>query len=130
MISTPDGSPVALGTVAKVEATTGPNTINRENVMRRIVVQANVADRDLAGVVTDIQESVAKLALPQGYYVEYGGQFEAAASGKLSAAGLGSILHRGDLPLAVQGTRIVASGLAESGSTFRWRRLGPSSRCS
>ncbi len=83
MISTPDGSPVALGTVAKVEATTGPNTINRENVMRRIVVQANVADRDLAGVVTEIQSSVGKLALPEGYFVEYGGQFEAQQEANL-----------------------------------------------
>jgi CzcA family heavy metal efflux pump len=77
MISTPDGSPVALGTVARVEATTGPNTINRENVMRRIVVQCNVADRDLAGVVADIRGNVGRLDLPAGYFVEYGGQFEA-----------------------------------------------------
>src|SRR4029079_1312506 len=77
MISTPDGSPVALGTVAQVEATTGPNTIQRENVMRRIVVQAKVAGRDLASVVADIRAAVDQLKLPRGYFVEYGGQFEA-----------------------------------------------------
>lgn len=91
MISTPDGSPVALGTVAKVEATNGPNTINRENVMRRIVVQANVAGRDLASVVTDIRQSVEKLALPQGYFVEYGGQFEAQQQANLRLLVLGTL---------------------------------------
>ena len=91
MISSPDGSPVALGTVAKVEATNGPNTINRENVMRRIVVQANVAGRDLAGVVSDIRSSVSKLALPQGYFVEYGGQFEAQQQANLRLLVLGTL---------------------------------------
>jgi Cu/Ag efflux pump CusA len=91
MISTPDGSPVALGTVAKVEATNGPNTINRENVMRRIVVQCNVAGRDLAGVVTDIKHAVAGLKLPQGYFVEYGGQFEAQQEANLRLLILGTL---------------------------------------
>ncbi|MBX7075470.1 MAG: efflux RND transporter permease subunit [Pirellulales bacterium] len=90
-ISTPDGSPVALGTVAKVEATNGPNTINRENVMRRIVVQANVAGRDLAGVVTDIRNSAEKLKLPQGYFIEYGGQFEAQQQANLRLLILGTL---------------------------------------
>ncbi len=91
MISTPDGSPVALGTVAKVEATNGPNTINRENVMRRIVVQCNVAGRDLAGIVTDIKNAVAGLKLPQGYFVEYGGQFEAQQEANLRLLILGTL---------------------------------------
>jgi Cu/Ag efflux pump CusA len=103
MISTPDGSPVALGTVAQVEATNGPNTINRENVMRRIVVQANVAGRDLASVVSEVRGSVSKLTLPQGYYVEYGGQFEAQQQanlrlfilGTLSIVGIFLLLCRG-----------------------------------
>ncbi len=103
MISTPDGSPVALGTVAKVEATNGPNTINRENVMRRIVVQANVADRDLASVVTDIQESVAKLAMPPGYYVEYGGQFEAQQEANLRLLVLGAFSIAGIFLLLCKG---------------------------
>ena len=90
-IRTPDGSPVALGTVAKVEANSGPNTIHRENVMRRIVVQANVADRDLASVVTEIQSSVSARALPQGYFVEYGGQFEAQQEANLRLLVLGTL---------------------------------------
>jgi CzcA family heavy metal efflux pump len=79
-ISTPSGARVALGSVADVVQTTGPNTINHEGVVRRIVVQANVAGRDLEGVVGEIQRAVAKEVvpgLPQGYFVEYGGQFEA-----------------------------------------------------
>jgi Cu/Ag efflux pump CusA len=106
MISTPLGAPVALGTVARVEATNVPNTIHRENVMRRIVVQANVAGRDLQSVVRDIQQSVAaKLlpALPQGYFVEYGGQFEAQQEanrrllilGALAVAGIFFLLCKG-----------------------------------
>jgi len=91
MISAPDGSPVALGTVARVDAITGPNTINRENVMRRIVVQANVADRDLANVVADIQKSVGQLPLPQGYFVEYGGQFAAQQEANLRLLVLGTL---------------------------------------
>jgi CzcA family heavy metal efflux pump len=91
MISSPDGSPVALGTVARVEATNGPNTINRENVMRRIVVQANVADRDLASVVTDIRDAAGKLRLPPGYFVEYGGQFEAQQEANLRLLVLGTL---------------------------------------
>jgi CzcA family heavy metal efflux pump len=80
LIGTPDGSRVALGTVADVVATQGPNTINRENVQRRIVMQCNTAGRDLVSVVHDIQRAVdekIKPLLKDGYFVEYGGQFEA-----------------------------------------------------
>ena len=55
----------------------GPNTINRENVQRRIIIQANVADRDLGSVVEDVRLAIGqKVRLPQGYFVQYGGQFE------------------------------------------------------
>lgn len=79
-VSTPSGARVALGSVAEVVETDGPNTINRENVLRRIVVQANVADRDLEGVVSDIRRTIAESvtpALPTGDFVDLGGQFEA-----------------------------------------------------
>ena len=78
-ISTPVGSFVTLTTLADVRFDLGPNAISRENVQRKIVVQSNVAGRDVGSVVEDIQERVeAEVDLPPGYYVEYGGQFEAA----------------------------------------------------
>ena len=56
----------------------GPNTINRENVQRRIIVQANVAGRDLGGVISDVRHAIsARVTLPQGYVIQYSGQFEA-----------------------------------------------------
>ena len=68
---------IPLSQVADIRSADGPNTINRENVSRRIIISTNVADRDLRGAVTDIQEAIsANVAMPEGYYVEYGGQFE------------------------------------------------------
>ncbi len=78
-LSLPSGGRVALGTVAEVSETTGPNTINRENIVRRIVVQCNVAGRDLTGVVSDIRRLVSEKiipTLPTGYFIQYGGEFE------------------------------------------------------
>lgn len=78
-IGTPDGSQVALAAVADVRRDVGPNAISRENVQRKIVVQSNVAGRDVGSVVDDIRNGVdAAVDLPQGYYIEYGGQFESA----------------------------------------------------
>ena len=77
LVDTPTGAKVPLGQVAEVRLDQGPNTINRENVQRRIIVQANVADRDVGSVIDDVRAAVAKdVSLPQGYYVQYGGQFE------------------------------------------------------
>ena len=77
LIDTYDGKKVPLNQVAEVRSTMGPNTINRENVKRKIVVSANVMDRDLRGVVNDIQKAIDKnIQLPEGYHIEYGGQFE------------------------------------------------------
>lgn len=71
------GRKVPLSYVADVRSASGPNTINRENVQRKIVVSANVSGRDLRGVVNDIQrEVIEKVVLPEGYHIEYGGQFE------------------------------------------------------
>ena len=77
---TPTGQRVPLSELAAIEVTRGPNTISRENVQRKIVVQANVAGRDLGGTVEDIRRAVGeRVTLPMGYHVEYGGQFESQA---------------------------------------------------
>lgn len=80
MIDTYDGQKIPLHYVADVVSTTGPNTINRENVQRKTVVSANVAGRDQKSVVQNIQKIInEKVKLPEGYHIEYGGQFEAEA---------------------------------------------------
>ncbi len=72
-----NGAKVPLGTLANITSAMGPNTINRENVARKLVVSANVSGRDLLGVVNDIREHIdAEVAMPEDYHVEYGGQFE------------------------------------------------------
>jgi CzcA family heavy metal efflux pump len=77
LIDTPTGAKVPIAQVAEVRADQGPNTINRENVQRRIIIQANVAGRDLGGVINDVRVAIGqKVTLPQGYFVQYGGQFE------------------------------------------------------
>lgn len=81
--------------MADVVSSTGPNTINRENVKRKIVISANVGDRDLRSVVNDIQKKVnEEVQLPEGYFIQYGGQFEseAAASRTLMLTSVMSIL--------------------------------------
>jgi Cu/Ag efflux pump CusA len=78
VFDTPTGQRVPLSQLATVVTDRGPNTISRENVQRKIVVQANVAGRDLGSTVADIRTAVAEqVTLPAGYHVEYGGQFEA-----------------------------------------------------
>jgi len=80
LIDTPTGAQIPLEMVTDIRVDKGPNYISRENVQRKIVVQANVADRDLQSVVDDIEASINEnVNLPPGYYVEYGGQFESAA---------------------------------------------------
>ena len=81
LVDTPLGPSVPLFLLASVQMERGPNTISRENVQRKIVVSANVAGRDVGSVVTDINAAVdANVDLPEGYFVEYGGQFESARS--------------------------------------------------
>lgn len=76
-VSTPTGKMITLGDVAKVEYGMGANVVNREDVSRLIVVSANVAERDLGSVVNDIQAQIKqKIQLPNGYFIQYGGQFE------------------------------------------------------
>jgi len=80
-IATPSGPKVPLRRVADVSIGMGPNTINRENVSRRIVIQSNVQDRDLGSFVLEVQERVAQqVDFPQGYFITYGGQFESQQS--------------------------------------------------
>ena len=89
------GRKVPLSNIAEITSSTGPSTINRENVMRKIVISANIAGRDLRGVVNDIQKNINEnITLPEGYHIEYGGQFEneQAASQTLLIASLFAIL--------------------------------------
>jgi len=86
-VPTAGGSFVPLSSVADIEVVNGPNQISRENGKRRVVVQANVRGRDVAGVVGDAQGAIARdVKLPPGTYLEWGGQFEnlASARGRLA----------------------------------------------
>ena len=73
------GGKIPFGQIAEIRSAAGPNTINRENVSRKIVISANVSDGDLQGAVNQIRKKIEdKVELPEGYHVEYGGQFESA----------------------------------------------------
>lgn len=72
---------IPFSTIADIRSTTGPNTINRENVKRRIIISANVDGRDLRGAVNEIRSRIdSEIQLPQDYYITYGGQFESEAA--------------------------------------------------
>ena len=93
-LQTPLG-PVTLSQLATITSTSGPNTISRENVQRKIVISANVSGRDLRGVVNDIRAKISEhITLPDGYHIEYGGQFESEqkASRTLMVASLISLI--------------------------------------
>ena len=80
LIDTRDGRKVPLGQVADIVSVSGPSSISRENVQRKVVISANVAGRDLRSAVEEIQDKIsASLKLPEGYRIEYGGQFESEA---------------------------------------------------
>lgn len=80
LIDTKDGKKVTLEQVADVVSVAGPSSISRENVQRKIVISANVAERDLRSVVKDVQKNIEeKVDLPEGYMIQYGGQFESEA---------------------------------------------------
>jgi CzcA family heavy metal efflux pump len=83
LITTSNGAQIPLSALAEVRRDRGPNLVSREDVQRKLVVMANVAGRDLQGVVEDIRARVnANVKLPPGYFVEYGGQFESAAQAR------------------------------------------------
>ena len=95
MIDDAQGNKIPLSYVADVVSSMGPNTINRENVKRKIVISANTSGRDLRSVMNDIQQIVDKeITLPEGYHIEYGGQFESeqAASRVLLLTSMMSIV--------------------------------------
>lgn len=95
MLIDSDSGKIPLHYVAKVESVMGPNTISRENTERKIVVSANMADGDLLGGVNEIKKRVNEnISLPEGYHIEYGGQFEseAEASKRLSIMSVFSII--------------------------------------
>lgn len=78
---------IPLGNVAVISSASGPNTINRENVSRRLVISANVDGRDLRGAVNDIRSRIeSQLTLPEGYFVTYGGQFESESAASRTLA--------------------------------------------
>ncbi len=86
MIDTSKGK-VPLSELAEIVSATGPNTINRENVSRRIVISANVSERDLRGTVDDIRKEIeSDISLPEGYFITYGGQFENEAKASATLA--------------------------------------------
>jgi CzcA family heavy metal efflux pump len=79
LIDTGSGGKVPLEEVAEIVSTTGPNAVSRENVQRRIVVAVNVAGRDVGSAAKDIRQTLdSQIRLPEGYRIEYGGQFESA----------------------------------------------------
>jgi len=112
LIDTPLGGKVPLGLLAEVRKDLGPNTINRENVQRRIVVSCNVAGRDLQGVVRDIQRQVeTKAQFPQGYYVTYGGQFESAEEASRTISFLSVLVISGIVLLLTAALRSLRDAL-------------------
>lgn len=87
LIDTENGKKVALSEIADIISTGGPNTISRENVQRKLVVSANVSGRDISSVVEEIQSTLEdEIELPEGYRIEYGGQFESAKSAQRTLA--------------------------------------------
>lgn len=89
LIDTNDGRLVPLADVAEIVSTAGPNTISRENAQRKLVVSANADGRDMRSVVNDMRSAIDKeVKLPEGYHIEYGGQFESEASASRMLLGL------------------------------------------
>jgi CzcA family heavy metal efflux pump len=112
LIDTPSGARVPLSGVADIREDRGPNFISRENVQRKIVVQCNVAERDLRGVVNDVQRNVrASVSLPRGYHIEYGGQFESEAEASQLLLWLGLAVILGILVILTSAFRSFSDAL-------------------
>lgn len=96
LITTAEGARLPLSALADIRNDRAPYSISRENVQRKMVVMANVAGRDLAGVVADIRQRVAAgVPLPAGYHIEYGGQFESAEAASRTLLILGAAVTVG-----------------------------------
>ncbi len=96
LVTTPSGARLPLAALADIRNDRAPYYITRENVQRKMVVMANVAGRDLASVVDDIRAKVAaQVKVPQGYHIEYGGQFESAEEAGRVLAVLGLVVTIG-----------------------------------
>lgn len=101
-IGTPSGARVPLHALADVRRDLGPNAIGRENVRRKLVVMANVADRDVVSVVEEIRDRVrANVDLPDGYYIDYGGQFQSARDASRTLTFVGALVLFGILILLI-----------------------------
>ncbi|HEY3294525.1 MAG TPA: efflux RND transporter permease subunit [bacterium] len=98
LFATPAGHQVPLRELTRIERSTGPNTISRENVSRKIVIQANASGRDVGSVIADVKARIdERVKFPEGYFVTYGGQFESAQSANrmillLSLLSIGAII--------------------------------------
>ena len=92
LIDTGDGRQVAFSDMADIESSAGPNTISRENAQRKLVVSANAQGRDMRSVVNDMRQAIeTKVKMPDGYRVEYGGQFESEAAASRLLLGLSMV---------------------------------------
>ena len=92
LIDTPSGAKIPVAQVAKVTQGLGPNQITREAVQRKIVIQSNVQGRDLSGFVNDLRVQIERqVVLPQGYFLQYGGQFEQQARAQKQLLSLGGV---------------------------------------
>ena len=112
MLTLPSGALIPFEAIARIEQARGANSITREDVKRNIVVMANVSGRDLVSVVDDIQAIInEQVVLPSGYYVEYGGQFESAASAATRLLVLGCVVVVGIFLLLVAAFRSVRNAL-------------------
>jgi CzcA family heavy metal efflux pump len=112
LIDTPGGAKVPLKMLATIREDLGPNVITRENAQRKIVVMANVGDRDLRGVIEEIREGIEReVKLPQGYYVVYGGQFESESDASRTISFLGIFVVAGIFLLLFLAFRSVRTAL-------------------
>ena len=112
MLTLSSGALIPFESIARIEQARGANSITREDVKRNIVVMANVSGRDLVSVVDDIRAIVGdSVDLPSGYYIEYGGQFESAASAGSRLLVLGGVVVVGIFLLLVAAFRSVRNAL-------------------